>query len=144
MEMTSRQKELFELGCKIRETFNIDNVRAAIREAMMNDFCVDEIEDAIESKYRLFFKAGIIGRVPEWREGYRFGEIPACGNSTNWATGEQEEGVSCVCLNENKCEETVYDSIYGLQGIEKIKIAGWYIGGSGTDGEPLLVCPVKM
>ena len=142
MMLTNRQSQLFSLGCQVRAEFNMDSVKAAIRCAMQNDFCVEDIMDAIDSSDNLFFDAGITGYTPEWRVGYRYGEIPADGKSTNWATGEQERGVSCTALDNDK--PSIYDHIYGLQDIKKIKIAGWYTGAHGSDGEPLLINPIKV
>ncbi|MEM3318674.1 MAG: hypothetical protein QXT80_03920, partial [Thermoplasmatales archaeon] len=87
------------------------------------------------------------GFEPQWRQAYRYGEIPESGYSTNWSTGEREKGVSCVCLiggkNENK--NTIYDFIYGeAQRTKKIKIEGWYLGDYGADGEPLLIQARKI
>lgn len=61
--------------------------------------------------------------------------ILGSGYSTNWGTGEQENGVSCFF----KDKENLYTHIYGLQDLKKIKIVGWYLGEHGTDGEPLLL-----
>ena len=75
----------------------------------------------------------------------RFGDLPECGQSTNWATKQAEAGISAY--------ETTYDGITGcyrcygaLQGAEiayLIKEANVYLitgreVGRGSDGEPLL------
>lgn len=131
-QMTSRQQKWFDLGVKMATKYA----------------CKDDAYDALDSDLSdslmygrhsngLFFLAGFIGRQPEWRTGYRYGEIPESGRSANHADGTWEDGVSCICLDADR--ESIYDVTLGWQGIEKIKIGGWYIGGAGSDGEPLLI-----
>lgn len=97
--------------------------------------------------YDEFFTAGFNGREPEWVEAIRYGEIPARGYSVNHADGTREHGVSVVKIIRREGDEdykSIYDVTLGWQGIEKIRVSGWYLGGSGSDGEPLLVGAKKI
>lgn len=87
-----------------------------------------------------FFHAGFIGREPEWVEAYRFGEIPESGFSVNWAENKWEPGVSVVKIIRTEADESYADdTLYNMLGREKIRVAGWWLGLSGSDGEPTLL-----
>ena len=144
MKLTKHQQKLFELGKKAKAICGEMSYRSAIGELYYHDFDVDAI---VEDEERQFFEAGYYGFEPQWRQAYRYGEIPEGGYSTNWATGEREKGVSCVCLigGKKENEKTIYDFIYGeAQGTKKIKIEGWFMGDAGADGEPLLIRARKI
>lgn len=147
MEMTLRQKELFQLGKKAKQITGDVSYSYAIEILCYDDsFGLDLIDDIAMSKYSRFFKAGFEDTTPQYRQGYRYGEIPECGYSTNWSTGEREKGVSCTCLigGNHENDTTIYDYIYPIQGTKKIKISGWYFGDYGSDGEPLLIDAKKV
>lgn len=92
-----------------------------------------------------FFHAGFVGRKPEWVTAIRYGEIPENDCSTNWADGSAEPGVSCVKIIRNE-EDAEYRSLYDitLQDREVITVAGWWLGLSGSDGEPTLLGVTKI
>lgn len=96
--------------------------------------------------FEQFFHAGFVGREPEWVEAIRYGEIPAEGRSMNWADHTWEPGVSVVKIirtPEDENYESIYDVTVGWQGREKIKVAGWWLGLTGSDGEATLLGCVK-
>lgn len=87
-----------------------------------------------------FFHAGFIGREPEWVEAERFGDIPESGFSINWAENKQEPGVSVVKIIRNGQDKSYADeTLYGMMGREKIRVAGWWLGLTGSDGEATLL-----
>ncbi len=141
MKMTHRQQQLYNYGQQARKTLNDLNIfddisfTDAIRYLCNNDIMMDIVTLLSDDGDNLFFKAGLMGITPQHKIAYRYGAIPKSGYSTNWGTGEQENGVSCFF----KDKENLYTHIYGLQDLKKIKIVGWYLGEHGTDGEPLLL-----
>lgn len=138
MELTKHQNRLYEDGRQAKEIVGEMDYKTALRHLYMSGEMVDILEDLPDDKDRQFFEAGFYGFEPQWRQAYRYGEIPVSGYSTNWGTGEAEKGISCICLIDGKHEnkETIYDHIYDTN---KIKIEGWYLGDAGSDGEPLLI-----
>lgn len=87
-----------------------------------------------------FFHAGFVGREPEWVEADRFGDIPESGFSFNWAENKWEPGVSVVTIIRNTRDEAYADNtLYSMLGREKIRVAGWWLGLTGSDGEPTLL-----
>lgn len=135
MTMTANQKRMYELGKKAREYAD------TIRE-LCYIWDLEKIEEIANDKDERFFMAGFEGFVPRYVKAVRYGEIPTSGRSTNWATGQLEKGVSCVKIVKDDSDindSSVYSVIYGLQGMKKILIEGWYCGDRGADGEPLLV-----
>ena len=112
----------------------------------LNAMDLDTLEDfdAIDG-FPAFFHAGFIGREPEWVEAIRFGEIPERGYSINWADGTAEPGVSCVKIIRS-AEDADYASLYNvtLADREMIRVAGWWLGLSGSDGEPTLLGAEKV
>ena len=136
MTLNSRQQKYYELGKEYAEKYNhIKDAYNCMDFELLSDICEGCYSNG------LLFDAGFIGREPEWREAYRYGEIPTEGRSVNHADNKWENGVSVIGFED---KETIYDVTLGYQGIDKIKIAGWYLGGSGSDGEPLLVDCVKL
>ena len=117
-------------------------------ETALQAMDIDTLEDfEYIHGFGAFFHAGFIDRKPEWVEAIRYGEIPASGYSINWADGSAEPGVSCVKIIRNEEDEnidSVYDVTLGWQGREKIRVAGWWLGLSGSDGEPCLLGAVKV
>ena len=75
----------------------------------------------------------------------RFNELPECGQSTNWATGQKEKGVSAYeCTYDTMSGEYfAYGALQGaelsylMQGVNIYFITGAVVG-KGADGEPLL------
>lgn len=146
MQLTENQKHLYQLGEKARILINNDNVSLKVAVRILAEEYAWNIEEIQYSKDRFFFEAGYDNFEPQWRKAARYGEIPKNGYSINHATGEVEKGVSCIKLltdNETDCK-SIYDITLGLQGIEKILIEGWYLGNSGSDGEPLLLNAIKI
>ena len=139
--MNKKQKLLYELGKSMADK----------NESEINAFYWDNDYEDLFANYEwadAFFKAGLKNRKPEWVEAIRYGEVPASGRSMNHASNMPENGVSCVKIIRNKKDEN-YQSIYdftqgAIQGMKKIIVAGWYVGGSGSDGEPLLIEAVKI
>ena len=139
--MSKHQQKLFNLGLDAKKITGDIGFHDAIGVLVYNDNFEEIVENIQYDNDRHFFEAGFYNYTPQYRQAYRYGNIPASGYSTNWATKELEEGVSCVCLigNKHQNEESIYDTIYGVQGFKKIKIEGWFLGDAGADGEPLLI-----
>ena len=142
MEMTKNQNRLYELGRSMADK----------SAAEVNEFFNQDTEYADLFLYYqwadTFYHAGLINRKPEWVKAIRYGEIPENGRSMNHASNMPENGVSCVKIIRND-EDLNYQSIYdftqgAVQKIKKIMVEGWYIGGSGSDGEPLLIEAIKV
>lgn len=112
----------------------------------INAMDMDTLENfAYCDGFSAFFHAGFTGREPEWVEAIRFGEIPERGYSVNWADGTAEPGVSCVKIIRNEEDEkelSLYDVT--LMDRDRIRVAGWWLGLSGSDGEPTLLGAVKI
>ncbi len=131
--LISRLKKAWELGAKYSKMF-LDS-ETAYR-------AMDEETLKFITSYDCgrFFDAGFSGIDPEWVEAIRFGEIPKKGFSINWADNTAEDGVSVVNIIRKADDENLADkTIYSLYGDKKIRIAGWYLGQHGSDGEPLLI-----
>lgn len=104
----------------------------------------EALGEMVEGVYSdaLWFRAGFSGRKPEYVQAVRYGAIPENGQSINHADNSYEDGVSCVKIirnDDDKNVKSIYDVTLGLQDIKKIIISGWWLGGTGSDGEPLLV-----
>lgn len=137
MELNNRQKKWFNLGTEMAKEF--DNEICALNA--MDENTLEDLALGTWSN-EVWFHAGFIGREPEYVQAVRFGSIPAGGRSKNHAEGSFENGISCVKIirtDADKDVKSIYDVTLGYQGIDKIVISGWYLGGSGSDGEPLLV-----
>lgn len=137
MELNNRQKKWFNLGTEMAKEF--DNERCALNA--MDENTLEDLALGTWSN-EVWFHAGFIGREPEYVQAVRFGSIPEGGRSKNHAEGSFEKGISCVKIirtDADKDVKSIYDVTLGYQGIDKIVISGWYLGGSGSDGEPLLV-----
>lgn len=135
MKMTLRQEELYNKGVEYSKRYDY------INQAYWS-MDLKELEDVTDSKWSAFFEAGFYGREPEWVQAIRYGEIPESGYSINWAEGTRESGVSCVKIIRQESDrdyKSIYDITLGGQGFEKITVEGWYFGGTGSDGEPLLI-----
>lgn len=92
-----------------------------------------------------FFHAGFVGREPEWVEAYRFGELPEGCYSINYVEHKHEPGISCVCIirDEETARKDAENTLYAMMGRDLIRVGGWWLGLSGSDGEPtLLGCTV--
>lgn len=108
---------------------------------------MDYMSEGASFEQQQFFWAGFNGREPEYVQAIRYGDIPDSGQSKNWASGELEKGVSAVKIIRSPSDynyKSIYDVIYGTQGTNKTLISGWYFGGGGSDGEPLLISPKKI
>lgn len=139
MELRKSWKRALEMGREAAKNF------ADEREAL-EKMDMEMLEDfTFIDGFGEFFHAGFVGREPEWVEAIRFGEIPESGYSINWAENKKEPGVSCVKIirtAEDEKEISIYDAT--LMDREKIRIAGWWLGLSGSDGEPTLLGAVKI
>lgn len=148
-QLTPRQSETFEFGKTAKEWLENEygdtddwGMRAIMQKLMHSGEFDNELETMEVARYgEALFHSGWIGREPEYRTGYRYGDIPESGYSMNWAEGTREEGVSLISFEDSK---SIYDVTLGYQGFKKIKVGGLYIGGSGSDGEPLLLNAVKL
>jgi len=139
MELKKSWKRAWEMGRKAAMNYSSEKEALwAMDTDTLGDFeCIHGFD--------AFFHAGFIGREPEWVEAIRYGEIPERGYSINWADGSAEPGVSCVKIIRSAQDEE-YSSLYDvtLSDREKIRVAGWWLGLSGADGEPTLLGAVKV
>lgn len=139
MELKKSWKRAWELGRKLANEYSSE-------EAAMYAMDMDTLEDfATIRGFEEFFHAGFVGREPEWVEAIRYGEIPEDGYSINWADHTAEPGVSCVKILRSAADKD-YKSIYTYTCADRdlIKVAGWWLGLSGSDGEPTLLGAVKV
>lgn len=138
MKLSQKQEAAYIAGINLKKEYPEYCFDNAITYAInSNEDFIDIMDDIYYSDCWAFFKAGFNGFVPRYVTAYRYGDIPKSGYSTNWATGEREPGVSVICIGDKQVS-TIYDTIYGLQDIPKIKVQGWYTGLYGSDGEPVL------
>lgn len=139
MELKKSWQHALDLGRKLSGKY-------ATEEAALRSLDMDELESVIGWATGQFFTAGFNGRDPEWVEAVRYGEIPEGGRSINWADHSWEPGVSCVrILRDGISTNSLYDYTLGLYGgRELIKVAGWWLGQSGSDGEPCLIGCIKV
>lgn len=137
MEMTTRQRELYELGCEYnKKGFGIN---AIVDDMLCNDPAL--FDDVFNSRWLCFFYAGVDGVEPEYVKAVRYGDVPESGYSINHATGESECGVSVIRILRRDGDfdkPSIYDILLGMQRMEKIVVEGWYLGDSGADGEPII------
>lgn len=138
MEMRKWMQKCYKTGQECAEKYGDDMDRAIwymdrdLASYIFNDF-----------ECGAFWEAGFKGRRPEYVQAVRYGEIPADGRSINWAENAWEGGVSCVKIirnPEDRDVKSIYDVTLGMQGINKYIVSGWYMGGVGSDGEPLILC----
>jgi len=95
----------------------------------------------LDDELYLFFSAGYYRLpMPSWVKGWRYGEVPASGRSTNFRDGHAEAGVSAMEVTKHGETYSTQDEVSAmfLTG-EVIEIEGWLHYKRGSDGEPLLV-----
>ena len=142
----------YEEGKRLSEKYKDYDYDSAFRAALDYDYdivagMIEDIEEWGPKTQFIrgqFFKAGFYGDVPEYVSAVRYGEIPENGRSKNWAEGTLEQGVSVIGIvrKENDFEmKSMYDVTLGMQGIKKYEVRGWFLGRTGSDGEPLLLMP---
>lgn len=141
MKLTGKFESFYRLGINAAERF--DSEREAL-EAMIGSGEIDYFAVSAVG-FDQFFHAGFVGREPEWVEAYRYGELPDAGRSINYAEDKWEPGVSVVKIIRGETDEEYADgTLYNMLGREKIRVAGWYLGNVGSDGEPTLLGCVKI
>lgn len=139
MELKKSWKRAWNLGREMSEKYSDE-------ESALRDMDMDTLSDFnFIHGFSSFFHAGFIGRDPEWVEAIRYGEIPENDYSINWADHTAEPGVSCVKIIRSESDAN-YASIYDVTCCDRelIKVAGWWLGISGSDGEPTLLGVVKV
>lgn len=140
MELKNWMKQAYNDGIELSKQF--DNEQSAI-----NNLPLIDLEKFLSFEYEQFFHAGFINREPEYVRAIRYGKIPENGQSKNYANNSFENGISCVKIIRNESDysiKSIYDVTLGYQEIDKIIIEGWYLGQSGSDGEPLLICAKQI
>lgn len=134
-ELPKSWRKAWELGREFAgEGYTLKDSYYAMDGDLLEWICSDAELDA-------FYRAGFNGREPELVEAIRYGEVPECGRSINYADNSWEDGVSCVTLIREESDrnyKSLYDVTLGWAGRERITVSGWYLGGSGSDGEPLI------
>lgn len=91
-----------------------------------------------------FFWHGALGyAMPEWVTGWRYGKVPACGYSYNFRDQRPEAGVSLACVDGvGDTSDGTYALFNGAQ--VKVRVGGYMLRDTGSDGEPLVVAAVEM
>lgn len=151
-ELKESWMQRYEEGKRLSEKYKDYSYDSAFRAAMDSDYdivagMIEDIEEwgpKTQFIREQFFKAGFYGDVPEYVSAVRYGEIPESGRSKNWAEGTLEQGVSVIGIvrKENDFEmKSMYDVTLGMQDIKKYEVRGWFLGRTGSDGEPLLLMP---
>lgn len=124
-------EKCYALGAEARKT------TSSWREAMMT---VDIPANA-DLGCLIAMQAGYLGQpMPYKVTGWRYGHIPACGQSRNFADDRLEPGIS---LMETDCGLKTQDGISGLfiaaSGRPVVRVEGYLnTVATGSDGEPLV------
>ena len=85
-----------------------------------------------------FFEAGVLGAsAPRYVTGWRFGSLPT-GSSYNYRDGHPEAGVSLMQIDGEPAVETLF-VLFNAAGRPRVRVGGWLISRTGSDGEPLVV-----
>lgn len=139
-EMKKCWKKAYEMGIEYAKRF--DYPREAYSEMSMDELSWLCNNDGCGE----FFEAGFNSREPEWVEAYRFGELPTTYRSINWVEHKWEPGISCVCIirDEETAKKDAENTLYAMLGRDLIRVGGWWLGLSGSDGEPTLLGCVKI
>ena len=92
-----------------------------------------------------FVSAGMAGReMPPFVTGWRYGEVPAGGRSTNFREGAAERGVSVMHIDMPGFQPSEAMGTYeAFNEREKVYVSGFLVG-KGADGEPILVGVKKI
>jgi len=115
-----------------------------VGEAWINAYGWFSPHDADTRTEAAFFVEGFRERpLPRWVTGWRYGDIPASGVSTNYRDNRSEGGVSMMQLDGDD-EQT--DGTFALfnGGRDRVRVGGWLIEERGADGEPLIVGAVAL
>jgi hypothetical protein len=93
-----------------------------------------------------FFEAGRRGESPEYVVGFRFGNLPERGRSTNWADNTAEPGVSLAYAHRRPEQETNPMTMIGVGLRKKVLLGGWAFPKSrwGSDGEIVILNPTQI
>ena len=141
MTLKKSWERAWNLGAEMAKTYDTE-------EDAMYALPMDALENMeTVNGYEQFFHAGFVGRKPEWVEAIRYGEIPEAGYSINWADGTKEPGVSVIKIIRSEDDanySSIYDVTLGAQGRELVKVAGWWLGLTGSDGEATLLGCVRI
>jgi hypothetical protein len=134
---TANMARAYALGQKYAHIHEDDALDAMTGNE--SDFYCGTVED-----YQNIHIAYLAGRAgtepPTWQAGWRYGDMPACGQSRNHVTGDLEWGVSMMAVRD--CGETgdFLSATFCASGREVRYYAGWLVTHTaGSDGEPLLV-----
>lgn len=139
----ARAVEAYEIGRRLRDR--------GITSARSDEFRyeVDSIPNWVffsDEAYDAALDAGMRGKpAPTLEVGDRFGKVPSTGRSRNWRDDFDEDGVSVYGLASRETGEIVEDtdplSLAFIRGTgePETRVVGTYVGGYGSDGEPLLI-----
>jgi len=114
----------------------------ATREKSYEDIIYGDLAPGVNFDHfetNVWFEAGREGcKMPQWRTGWRYGDIPEGGRSKNYRDNTLEQGVSLMAIDGQPPIKTL--SEFGVKHRPIICVAGWEnpleVGG---DGEPLLI-----
>lgn len=86
------------------------------------------------------FNLGFHGYPLKAVEGWRYGDIPPSGRSTNYREQVTEKGISLMAIDdmpEPSLSAKLYEA-FNAKGKKKINVGGYFVG-FGSDGEPLII-----
>jgi len=140
-EMKKCWKKSYEMGVECAKRFDYENEAFRAMSPADLAYVFGDMDGCAQ-----FFHAGFEGREPEWVEAYRFGELPTGCYSINWVEHKWEPGISCVCIirDEETAKKDAENTLYAMLGRDLIRVGGWWLGLSGSDGEPTLLGCVKI
>ena len=125
-------QKAWEIGNKASNLSDVD----AVYSGLVPDWVFNFGKDVAE-----FYEAGKRNEKPEYVVGWRRGEIPERGASTNWAENKPEPGVSLAYAHNRTDMELNPMTMIGVANRDKVFIDGWAFPKSrwGSDGEIVLV-----
>jgi len=128
-------REAYELG---RKTADLDEEYIVVNKLVPNWVWYDH--DA-----EMFFKAGREGyNFPEYRTGWRYGDIPETSRSYNHRENTGELGLSVMQLDGDEKIKTLSE-LNSLRNRPKVRVGGFVLPFEvGGDGEPLLICAERI
>lgn len=125
----------YDIGKQAKEKYSSER-------SFFQDMSYDELNQLSldDAAWDAFFKAGFYNKdMPEYKTGWRYGDIPERGKSYNFRDQQFESGVSVMFLDgESPSSGAKLYEIFNKNNRKLQHVGGWYVG-KGSDGEPILV-----
>lgn len=132
---------------------NYGNTKESNWERSINNNWIDEntspknarLMDDTDPGWHAYRNALMNSPKPEYRSGWRYGDLPESGISQNFSENKSESGVSIMGFHgeEPFSGASTYE-MFNSGDKPKINISGWDANRQGSDGEPLLVAARKI